>query len=62
MNGLEATGRIKAQPDAPYVIILTMYDHAEYRAEARAVGADGFVVKSEFVTQLLPLIYDVTGL
>jgi DNA-binding NarL/FixJ family response regulator len=56
MNGLEATRLIKAQPDAPCVIILTLHDNAEYRAAAKIVRADGFVAKSEFGTQLEPLI------
>jgi DNA-binding NarL/FixJ family response regulator len=45
LNGLEATRHIKAQPQAPYVVILTMYDNAEYRVAAAAAGADGFVNK-----------------
>jgi DNA-binding NarL/FixJ family response regulator len=57
MNGLDVTSRIKSQPGAPCVIILTLYDNPEYRAEARAVGADGFIAKSEFGTQLISLIY-----
>jgi DNA-binding NarL/FixJ family response regulator len=57
MNGLEATRRIKAQPDAPHVVILTLYDNPEYRTVAEAAGADGLVAKSEFGTQLLPLIH-----
>lgn len=56
MNGLEATRRIKTQRDAPHVVILTLYDNAEYRAAAEDVGADGFVSKSEFGTQLRPMI------
>jgi DNA-binding NarL/FixJ family response regulator len=57
MNGLEATRQIKAQPDAPRVVILTLYDNPEYRAAAEAVRADGFVAKSDFGAQLLPLIH-----
>jgi DNA-binding NarL/FixJ family response regulator len=56
MNGLAATRLIKALPDPPRVVILTVYNLPEYRAAARAAGADGFVVKSEFGSQLLPLI------
>lgn len=56
MNGLEATRSIKAQPGAPRVVILTQYDTAAYRAAALAVGADGFIPKSEFGVQVLPLI------
>jgi DNA-binding NarL/FixJ family response regulator len=57
MNGLVATRHIKGQPNPPRVIALTLYDNDEYRAQAQAAGADGFVAKSEFGTQLLPLIY-----
>lgn len=56
MNGLEATRLIKEQPDAPCVVILTLSDSTEYRVAAEAVGADGFVTKSEFGTALLPLL------
>ncbi len=56
MNGLEATRRIKAGPHPPRVIILTLHDNPEYAAEAQTVGADGFVPKTEFGLQLLPVI------
>ena len=61
MNGLEATRRIKAQLNAPYVIILTLYDNPQYRDEAERVQADGFVPKSDFGTHLLPLIHTLCG-
>jgi len=56
-NGLEATRLIKAQANAPRVLILTLYDSGEYRAEAQAVCADGFVSKVACDDRLLPLIY-----
>jgi two-component system response regulator NreC len=56
MNGLEATRALKAQPDGPRVIILTLHDNPEYRAAAEAVRADGFVTKTELDLQLLPMI------
>lgn len=59
MNGLEATRQIKALPDPPQVIILTIYDNPEYRTAAQAVEADGFVTKSEFGSELLPLIQKI---
>lgn len=59
INGLEATRHIKAQPNAPYIVILTLSDNSEYRAAAKAVGADGFVSKSEIGTALLPLIHSL---
>ena len=59
INGLEATRRIKAQNRPPRVIILTMYDNKEYYSASKAAMADGFVTKSEFGVQLLPLILNM---
>ncbi len=56
MNGIEATKQLKTRPDAPRVVILTLYDTQEYRSAARRAQADGFIAKSEFGNQLLPLI------
>ena len=56
MNGMETTRRIKAQPNAPQVVVLTSYDQQHYRAAAKAVGADNFICKSDFDAQLLPLL------
>jgi DNA-binding NarL/FixJ family response regulator len=61
MNGLEATRRIKMQPDAPRVVVLSLNDSNQYRIAAEAVGADGFVAKSEFSTELLTLISGLIG-
>jgi DNA-binding NarL/FixJ family response regulator len=46
MDGLEATGRIKAREGSPVVIIITLEDNAGARAAAKAAGADGFVAKA----------------
>jgi two-component system response regulator NreC len=59
MNGLEATRRLKAGPDGPRVILLTLHDIPEYRAAAEEARADGFVAKSELGIQLLPLIHEL---
>lgn len=56
MNGLEATRRIKSKTESPHIIILTLHDTAEYRAQAKRVGADGFVSKEEFGTAMLALL------
>jgi CheY-like chemotaxis protein len=61
MTGLEATRRIKEFPDAPRVIIVTLYDTPTYRAAAEEVRADGFIAKAEFTEQILPLIYGLFG-
>jgi DNA-binding NarL/FixJ family response regulator len=56
MNGLETTRQIKAQSTAPLVVIMTLYDVAEYRTAARNATADGFIAKSSIRSQLLPLL------
>lgn len=56
MNGIEVTGQLKAQPNPPRVIILTIHDELEYRRAAIEASADGFVSKSELRTGLMPLI------
>ena len=59
MDGLEATRRIKAQPAPPRVVILTLFDGAEYRTAILEAHADGVLAKSEFGSRLLPLIHDL---
>ena len=56
MNGMETTRLLKAQPNPPQVVVLTSYDQHHYRVAAQAVGADNFICKSDFDTQLRPLL------
>ncbi len=56
MNGMEATHHLKSQPQAPRVIVLTSYDLQRYRTAAHAAGADGFICKANFDSELLPLL------
>jgi DNA-binding NarL/FixJ family response regulator len=56
LNGFEATRLIKAQPNAPRIVILTSYDLPHYRTAAQTAGADSFINKADFGTVLLPLI------
>jgi DNA-binding NarL/FixJ family response regulator len=61
INGLEATRLVKQQPDAPRVILLTLYDNSEYREAASQAHADGYVVKSDLGGNLLPLIHTLVN-
>jgi DNA-binding NarL/FixJ family response regulator len=61
MNGLEATKLIKARPDAPAVVILTLYDTIEHRCLAAAAGADGFIPKADFGAYVYDLLDAVSG-
>jgi len=56
MNGCEVTRRIKALPQPPLVVIVTLFNNAEYSANAGEAGADGFLGKSEITSKLFPLI------
>lgn len=56
MNGIAATQRIKQQPNAPKVIIVTLHTHAALRALAKEAGADGFLQKEDLVLELPRLL------
>ena len=45
VGGLEATQRAKASHPQLKVLILTMHKNKEYLAEARAAGAEGYLLK-----------------
>ncbi len=56
MGGLETLRSIKAlQPGLP-VIIVSLHDTADFRAAARAAGADGYVAKPDFATGLAEIL------
>ena len=59
MNGFEATRQIKSRPNPPRIVMLTSHDIAHYRTAAEDAGADNFVNKADFGTELLPLIDNV---
>ncbi|MGE0680166.1 MAG: ATP-binding protein [Candidatus Binatia bacterium] len=56
LDGLAATRRLKAQADAPYVVILTLHDSSEYRSAALTAGADRFLRKDDFGAQMVTLL------
>ena len=59
MSGFEVARRIKAPAEAPLVVLLSFHDSQAARLEARAAGADGFVVKSGITECLTPLVGDL---
>jgi DNA-binding NarL/FixJ family response regulator len=56
LTGLELTRRVAAEPWAPRVVLMSFHDEPEYRRAAESAGADGFVLKQELGTKLIPLI------
>lgn len=60
MGGLEATPLIKAQTDPPYIAIVSHYDDALHREHVVRAGADAFVSKLWYVTEIVPIIRRLT--
>ncbi|MEU1587125.1 response regulator transcription factor [Micromonospora sp. NPDC005710] len=56
MDGIEATRRVMAAPDAPRVLILTTFDDDEYVYAALRAGASGFLVKDTGLDEILGAI------
>jgi len=59
MSGLEALRRLKAEPIAVKVVLLTMHADAQLAAEALRAGASGFVVKHAAGKELIAAIHKV---
>jgi CheY-like chemotaxis protein len=56
MGGLEVAAQMQAWPQVPTLVFLSMNDNDSYREAARLAGANGFVSKTNFVTDLIPMI------
>ncbi len=56
MNGLEATRQIKAVAPHAQVVIITIYEAADYQTDAIAAGAAAYVTKRTMYLDLLPTI------
>ena len=56
LDGLEATRRITAAPEAPAVLILTTFDRDDYLFEALAAGASGFLLKNAGPEELVAAV------
>src|ERR1700744_6304095 len=54
MNGMEATQIIRRENPDCNVVIVTQNDATVAREQARSVGANGFVTKSNLIRDLLP--------
>jgi DNA-binding NarL/FixJ family response regulator len=56
IDGIELTGRLKAEHPELVILILSMHDEALYGARAAGAGAAGFVAKQRANEMLLPAI------
>jgi CheY-like chemotaxis protein len=63
MDGIEATRRMKARPDAPVVVLITLHDSDVLRDTALDAGADAVLSKNDLggSTDLLRPLFRVRG-
>jgi DNA-binding NarL/FixJ family response regulator len=61
LNGFEAARRLRAAGCRSRMVFLTVHEDADYAAEAMALGADAYVVKSRVASDLMPAISDALG-
>lgn len=59
LDGIAATERISALPDAPRILVLTTFDLDEYAFSALRAGASGFLLKDARPPELLGAIRSV---
>lgn len=59
MGGVEATRRIRAEENAPRVLILTTFDLDEYAYDALQAGASGFLLKDTPLEEIAAAIEHV---
>jgi len=56
MGGLQATRLIRAQDDAPVIVIASHFDDAEHREHALRAGADHFVSKLTYLQDVIAIL------
>lgn len=60
MSGLEVVGRLRERAPTCPIIVLTVVDDAEQRAQALQAGATAYVTKDSGLDALVTLIRDLT--
>jgi DNA-binding NarL/FixJ family response regulator len=61
LDGIEATRRIRAQPQPPRVLVLTTFDLDEYVYAGLRAGASGFLLKDALAADLVSAIRAVVA-
>lgn len=56
LTGLEAAAKLAEQPARPPIVFLTVHDEQEFIDTAREVGALGYVLKRNIMSELLPVV------
>jgi DNA-binding NarL/FixJ family response regulator len=61
LNGLEVARRLRALPDAPKIVMVTLHDVADYRFAASDAGVNEFMHKPALAGQIEPLLERMFG-
>lgn len=61
LNGLEAIRRLKRQQPALKILVLSMYDDAEFVAQALKDGVDGYILKQSMDDELFEALEVILG-
>jgi DNA-binding NarL/FixJ family response regulator len=56
MDGFEAARNLRQAGCRSRLVFLTVWDDEDFLAEARRLGADGYVVKSRLASDLVPAV------
>ena len=56
LSGLECAARLKAELPTMRILVLTMYDDADYLRRILALGAEGYILKKALDSELLSAI------
>lgn len=56
LDGIEATRRLLAAPDAPKILVVTTFEHDSYVYDALVAGAHGFLLKRSGAVQLVSAV------
>jgi len=59
MSGADVTRALKQAPNPPKVVVISFHAAPEYRDMALKAGADGYVVKPEIHTELMPVLRSI---
>ena len=59
INGIEAARQLKQAASPTKIIFLTIHEDPDFRSEALATGALGYVLKSRLTLDLIPAIHEV---
>jgi len=62
MSGLEVARRLRMGSHVPRMVFVSFHDSSVYREAALALGAEGFIGKTDFTAKLLPMVRRMAAL